>query len=114
MHELSIATALVKAVTRAASDNGATRVTSVRVRVGSLSCLNEESLRFGFEAVAKDTAAEGCALEVSKPPAAGTCTSCGWRGEVRDSWVPACPECGTYPVAVQGTDELTLESITIP
>lgn len=66
MHEMTVAARLVTIVSDTLAEAGAGHAESARVRVGALTCINPEALSFGFEALARGTAAEGCTLEVAE------------------------------------------------
>ncbi len=113
MHEMTVANDLVRILVDAATRAGAARVTGARIRVGALSCINHDALRFGFEALSRETLAEGAALELVTIPAGGTCPECGWAGEVTSPGELDCPTCGVGPVGLAGGQELTVESAMV-
>jgi len=61
---MTVAARLVTIVTNTLADANAEFAESARVRVGILTCINAEALEFGFEALARGTPVQGCALEV--------------------------------------------------
>jgi hydrogenase nickel incorporation protein HypA/HybF len=113
VHELAIAESILDLVLRTARANGATTVVTARIRIGAGSCLNPDSLAFGFEALATGTPAAGCQLDIESMPAPVTCTSCGWTGERMDVTELECPRCQTNPLRITGGRELTVETITV-
>lgn len=64
MHEMTVASRLVDLVAETLAEAKAETVGSARVRVGKMTCINADALRFGFEALARGTTVQGCALEV--------------------------------------------------
>lgn len=64
MHELTVASRLVSIVAETLADAGAELAESACVRVGTMTCISPEALRFGFEALARGTTVQGCVLEV--------------------------------------------------
>lgn len=113
MHELSVAASLLDLVLKTARDDGATTVLSARIRIGAGSCLNPDSLAFGFEALAAGTPASGCRLDIEHVPAPVTCPVCGWVGERLDVAELICPQCGGHPLRITGGRELTVDTITV-
>lgn len=113
MHELAVASDLLDLLLRVAAENGASSVTSVRLRLGVASCLEPEALCFGFEALADGTAAAKCALEITRVAAPSACSLCGWEGEVATLERLECPGCGGFPVTLRGGRELTVETVTV-
>lgn len=65
MHEVSIAQHLVELSCQAA---GGQKILSLQLRLGTTSCVAEESLRFCFDLVARDTLAQGARLEIELLP----------------------------------------------
>jgi hydrogenase nickel incorporation protein HypA/HybF len=113
MHELAVAAELLELARRVAADEGARRVTVIRLRLGAASCLSPDSLSFGLEALAAGTATEGCRLEVERVPAPVSCPACGWRGEVRDMEGLICDLCRQTPLTILGGREMTVVSLDV-
>ena len=61
---MTVAARLVTIVADTVTDAGAELAESARVRVGKETCISAEALRFGFEALSRGTAAQGCELVV--------------------------------------------------
>lgn len=70
MHELGIAQSLVDLVTREVAGRPGARVTAVKVKIGELSGVEPEALRFAFDALKAGTACAGAALVVEPVGAA--------------------------------------------
>jgi len=62
MHELSIAVSIVEVAEEEAARNNATRVQSVRLRLGSLAGVAKEALRFSYGIACEGTSLEGSQL----------------------------------------------------
>ena len=92
MHEVSIMTEALRLATDAAQAAGATRVRKLRLRIGSLSGVVPDSLRFAFDVVCHGTMAEGATLEIEVVPAACWCATCQAEFEC-DSFFNECPRC---------------------
>lgn len=110
MHELSLMTNLLDAAVSAA--DGAP-ICALRIRVGPLSGVVVDALRFAFEALAPGTPAEGARLDVEETAPAFRCPRCG-----ADYAAPVgfyeCPSCGATDGELRGGDELELVSIEVP
>ncbi len=63
MHEQALMRDVVARVEAVARDEGASRVTAVRVRLGALSHFTPEHFREHFEDAARGTVAEGAAVD---------------------------------------------------
>lgn len=93
LHEMAVAEGILDIALRGAAENKAGRVAEVGLRLGSLSGVETESLRFCWESLVKGTVAEGAVLSIKRVPVAGECLSCGERAEVKGlSFI--CPRCG--------------------
>jgi len=62
MHELSIAVSIVEIAEEEAARNNATRVQSVRLRLGSLAGVAKEALMFSYGLACEGTSLEGSRL----------------------------------------------------
>ena len=86
---------------------------ALRVRVGPLSGVVVEALRFAFEALAPDTPAAGARLDIEETAPAFHCPRCG-----ADYAAPVgayqCPACGAADGELRGGHELELVSIEVP
>jgi len=109
MHELSLASAIVRTAERHAGGGAVTRVS---LRIGKLRQVMPESLDFYFRVVAGGTACEGATLEYEVVPVRLRCAACGRDSEL-ESPPFACAACGSAEVAVVGGDELLVESIVV-
>jgi len=77
MHEYSTTLAIIEKVIDEARKRGAKRVISVELRIGKLTLLSIEQVRFCFEALSKGTMLEGCELVIEEVPARFKCPVCG-------------------------------------
>lgn len=64
MHEMSLIHDLMRKIEMIASDQKATQVAGVKVRIGALAHISADHFREHFEEEAKGTIAEGARLEV--------------------------------------------------
>ncbi|GAB0056935.1 Hydrogenase maturation factor HypA [Candidatus Magnetaquicoccaceae bacterium FCR-1] len=114
MHELSIALSLVDQVRRIAERESATRVVSVRVRVGTMSGVDGESLTFCFPMAAREfPILEGARLEIVAEPMQWFCLTCRKIFAGESTQERACPQCGGLEHHLTGSDVLTLESLEV-
>ncbi|MFN3705384.1 MAG: hydrogenase maturation nickel metallochaperone HypA [Thermoflexales bacterium] len=94
MHELSIACSLVEAAAQAAQQHGATRVTRVHLKLGVLSGVDADALRFSYDVAAQGTLLEGSQLEIDVLPALISCHQCGASCVLPTIQDFRCPACG--------------------
>ena len=110
MHELSLMSNLLDHA--AAAANGGT-ICAMRVRVGPLSGIVIDSLRFAFEALSPGTPAEGARLDVEETAPQLHCPRCGEDYETPVGFYN-CPACGAADGELRGGNELELVSIEVP
>ena len=101
MHEVSIMEGAVRMAVDAAKSAGANRVLALRLRVGTLSGVVPEALRFAFDVVCRDTIAEGASLELDDrfpPPPGARHAARNLNARISSTNVPAA----TIPMASCG------------
>ena len=76
VHELSVAMSLIEGVRETAAREGIDRVTAVHVRVGALSGIAPDALRFSWELATAGTLAADSALHIEDVPLAVFCERC--------------------------------------
>ncbi len=113
MHELSIATAVVEQAERTSRAYGGAAVTAVRVRVGELSGVVPDALRFSFDVARADTAAAGALLVVDEVPARARCEPCGDVFAVGTPPMLWCPRCDTPAAELAGGRELEITAVEL-
>lgn len=108
MHELSITQSVVDVVTKRTGDN---RVAKVRLRIGKLSGIVPDSVRFCFEIIAANTPLAGAILEIDEPLGRGHCRTCREDFELGDL-ILLCP-CGSADVQLTAGTELAVQSVEV-
>ena len=92
VHELSIAQSILDTVVVQTEDHGAARILRIHLRIGALTAIVDDALRFAFEAVSQDTCAQGAAVEIEHIPWTIRCRGCGHEYLVAED-LPTCPRC---------------------
>lgn len=113
MHELSIAASIVEAVTETAAAYPGARVHVVRLRVGALSAVVEDSLQFCWGIAAEGTPLAGARLLVRTIPVVVHCAACDKDAEIAGVQSFRCPVCGQPTADLRQGRELEIESIEI-
>jgi len=108
MHELAITQSVVEAVTARTGDAAVARV---RLRVGRLSGVVPDAMRFCFELITDGTTLAGAWLDIEQPDGRGRCRSCGTELVLRDL-ILLCP-CGSADVEVTAGRELAVASVDL-
>ncbi len=113
MHELAIVDSMIEQVRGELARAGAAgRVTRIDLVIGRLSGVCPESLRFGFEVLARDTELEAAEIVIREPKARCECRSCLSTTEL-DQFDGRCPQCQGRDIHIEGGRELLLESIEL-
>ncbi len=113
MHELSIASSIVEAVIESAAAYPGARVKEVRLRVGALASVVEDSLQFCWELATEDSPLEGSVLVINKLPVIVHCGACGRDSELDGVQSFRCAHCGELAADFLQGRELEIESIEL-
>jgi hydrogenase nickel incorporation protein HypA/HybF len=112
MHEMSLAEGILQIVEETAQASAAAQVRAVVLEIGALSHVEEQALRFCFDAVTRGSVADGARLDVVATPGRAWCMPCG--GSVAlDRLGDACPQCGSYQLQVTQGDEMKVREIEV-
>jgi len=109
MHETMVAQSLITIISEEAAKQNA-RPVSAKISCGTLNPVNDEVLRFAFEAVAEGTPCEGIELQIEHKPLKATCKSCGSNFVVEFSR-PQCTKCEGEDFKLLPDAPLLLEEI---
>ena len=113
MHELSIATRLVELAAERVAEAGGGDVSAVTIRVGRLTCVHEDALRFCFELAREGTPLARAELRIVMVPVRVWWPDCGAERELPGIQSLACPGCGRPTGDIRAGRELDLESIEL-
>ena len=109
MHEVGIASSILEAAHREAARRPGSRIASVGVRVGVLSGVDIEALRFAFACITAGTGDAAVALSAESCPRVNRCEGCGREFPSPDNapFVEAsCPGCGSARTSFVSGDQL--------
>ena len=113
MHELSIVSSIVDSVTEAMTSYPGARGKEVRLRVGALASVIEDSLQFCYGIAAQGTPLEGSALVVKVIPVMMHCDRCAQDVEIASLQSFRCPRCDEPLSDMRQGRELEIDSIEI-
>jgi hydrogenase nickel incorporation protein HypA/HybF len=113
VHELSIVSSIVDSVTQTLEAWPGARVKEVRLRIGALSAVVEDSLQFCYEIATADTPLEGSKLVVRILPVMMHCDKCAQDVELPGLQSFRCPRCDEPVSDLRQGRELEIESIEI-
>ena len=112
MHEMALAEGVLQILEDAAGKQSFTRVKTVWLEIGRLSSVEPDAMRFCFDAVTRDSLADGARLEIVEVPGSGLCVSCGRTVEIAAVYDP-CPACGEFPVQPTGGTEMRVKELEV-
>jgi len=112
MHELSIIEDALTIAFRETDRAGATRIHRVEMRIGEMSGVVPDALRFAFDVATKDTIAEGADLELEIVPVQCRCERCGNLFHP-DGLIYACPACQALTCEVLQGREIELTRLEV-
>ncbi len=110
MHELSVTRSILQVVDEAAAGN---RVVLIRLRIGDLASIVDDSLEFYFKLLSRGTLAEGARLEFNRVRARASCRVCQSSFEVQLPLPDVCARCQSTELSVSGGTEFLVESIEV-
>ena len=113
MHEMGIALQIIEIATASIPpDMRAARVERVNLKIGKLSAVVPDSLRFCFDIVSKDTPLAGAALAIEETPVVARCKECDARWSIAEP-VFTCKACNSGALEILSGRELDIVSIEI-
>jgi hydrogenase nickel incorporation protein HypA/HybF len=112
VHELSVAQGLLEIIEEEARPYPGARVTRVLVRIGKLSAVVPDALRFAFEVITRGGIAEGASLEIEEVPLRIRCRQCAQEYTLEDPFM-VCPRCEGLDVEMVSGRELEITSMEI-
>ena len=113
MHEMGIAMEIVDiAKASIPEDMQGAKVQRVNLRVGKLSAIVPDSLRFCFDLAVKDTPLEGAELAIEELPVVARCRECRNQWTVTEP-VFTCSACRSGSIDILSGRELDITSIEI-
>jgi len=112
MHEVSIMQSALNLAQEQARRSGASAIHCLRMRIGLLSGVVSDSLRFAFDALRQDTLAASATLEIEEVQPACWCAGCQAEFEVSD-YLYECPQCHRPSAELRRGREMSLVSLEI-
>ncbi len=112
MHEMSLAEGVLQLIEDAARTQDFARVTTVWLEIGQLSGVEVEAMKFCFDAVMRDSIADGARLEIVATPGSGWCLQCSMAVPMSEVF-GECPRCGSYQMQVTGGTEMRVKELEV-
>lgn len=113
MHELSLVQGIFDSVVPVARENGAVKITCIRLTIGEMTMVVPEAMEFAFEALSEDDPLlGGCTLEMDFVKPRSRCLDCGEEFE-HDRFHNHCTACGSATTVLVAGRELDIASMEI-
>lgn len=107
VHELSIAQSIIDSVKAELQSREGARVVRIGLKIGELSGVQADALRFSFEIIVRGTDLEQAELDIEMVPLTFRCEACDFDFAVAD-YRPLCPSCGGESARAVGGEEMQL------
>jgi hydrogenase nickel incorporation protein HypA/HybF len=112
MHEASITESMLSLALEKAREAKAGKITGINLVVGELAGVVPECVQFYFDAISKNTAAEGAKLNFEFKPTQIRCRKCDYVFTPADhKW--ECPKCHETNVEIASGRECYMESLEV-
>lgn len=113
MHEMGIALQIIEIASASIpQEMKPARVASILLRVGKLSAVIPDNLRFCFDVASKGTAVEGSDLRIEEVPVVARCKNCDGSWTLNGPTF-RCEACGSGTIEVISGRELDIVSIEL-
>ena len=109
---MGIANSVLEAVRTEMSLHPGTCPCKVGVRIGEMAAIDQDALRFCFEAIVLETDLESVELAIEFCPRRHRCQICGHDFVVRD-YASRCPQCASLETTCISGDELELAYLEV-
>lgn len=112
MHEVGIMEEAVRLAVETARQSGADRIRGMRLRVGTLSGVVPDALRFAFEVACQEPMLRGAWLRIESITPSCWCAACQAEFETPD-WIGECPSCHAVSHELRRGRELEIASVEL-
>lgn len=113
MHELSVVKSILKTVDKNVVRHHGKRVKEIRIIVGDLSSIVDDSLQYYFEILTKASPINGAVLKIQRTQAIASCDACGSNVPVILPLPKSCSKCHSDGIHISGGTEFYIDSIEL-
>ena len=114
VHEVSVALGMVDELRKIAEKNSASKILNVKLKIGRMSGIVSDSLKFAFDAVKLEhpflSSAE---IVIEEVPLAYRCNECNRSFDTDNMYFPSCPDCDSYNLTLLSGEEQHIENVEI-
>lgn len=112
MHEYAVTKSLINIAVEEAAKAHANKITEIRLVIGDLSTIMDESVQMYFDIISEGTVAHGAKLIFRRVSAEFQCKSCGAKYDKPPKGFD-CPECGGMGIPTGVGKEFYIESMEV-
>ena len=109
---MSLAEGVLQLIEDSARQQNFSSVSTVWLEIGELSGVEVEAMKFCFDAVTRDSVAQGARLEIITLPGTGWCMACALSVPMSEVF-GECPHCGGHQMQVTGGTEMRLKELEV-
>jgi hydrogenase nickel incorporation protein HypA/HybF len=114
MHEVSIAAGMIGELIRIANENNAKKVLTVNLKIGQMSGIVTDSLKFAFDACKLEyPILSSTAINIEEVPLVYECNNCRNKFQTDSVLFPCCPDCKSYGLKVLSGEEMNIENLEV-
>jgi hydrogenase nickel incorporation protein HypA/HybF len=112
MHEVGIASEILRASYAEAARRPGARLVAVTVRIGVLAGVDADALRFAWDVMSEQAAYEPVTLEIQMMPRRNRCQDCGCEFAT-EMYSEPCPDCSSDNSTLLSGDEMQLAGVEV-
>ena len=112
MHEYAVTKNIIEIAVKEAKAANAGKILEIKLVIGDLSSIIDESVQMYFEIISQGTVAEGAKLSFKRKPAILYCSSCAENFEKPGKGFE-CPVCGSTGTLTGAGREFYIESLEV-
>lgn len=112
MHEISVAQSIIDVAAASLKEHSFRRVVSVSLKIGPISGVDPEALRFAMGVVTEGTPLAGAELVIETPPVRFRCSDCAHEFSAEEVQF-SCPSCGGTRIKLVSGDELEIVNLEV-
>lgn len=112
MHEMSIVQGLIAIIKEEMDNTKATRLRSVRVKIGEMAGILPDALKTAFEISTSQNGMDGAVLNIDISPLTGFCRKCK-KGFKVIEYRFSCPDCGVSDIEIVSGREMSIVEIEV-
>ena len=114
VHEVSVALGIVDELNKIAEKNDAKQILNVKLKIGRMSGIVTDSLKFAFDAVKLEHPLLSSAeIIIEEIPLIYECNECRKSFDTDDVYFPSCPACESHNLKLVSGEEQHIENVEI-